>query len=347
MTGVAYLEVAQQYASVGMVPIPLGGEDGKRPLVRNPGRFRMETALRVAPRFPEANVGIWCGRRNSLTVIDVDSRDERELAWALDNFGASPVIVRTGSGKFHAWYRHGGERRRIRPFQGHEIDVLGENGYAVAPPSVRPNGAQYEFISGGLEDLAALPTIRFEARAGLSGRTQKADPGQPTGRVIVLPGNRNATLFDRALVLASTAPSLGLLVTQLQDENIERNAPPLPSIEVEKLAASVWRYKVGERLFAPGRQEIVIHAKTLDAIGGDADVCLLYLNIRRAHGCRREDFALVARAMADAQVIPGWNVRRYRNATRRLCSLGLIVMTHRGGSGAGDPSTYRLQKGAS
>jgi hypothetical protein len=195
--------------------------------------------------------------------------------------------------------------------------------------------------------LAALPPIRSEGLAALSGRTQKAEPSQPTGRTAVLPGNRNATLFDRARVLASAAPSLDVLVTQLRDENIARNAPPLPSIEVEKLAASVWRYRVDGRLFVPGRQEFVMHADTLDAIGGDADGGLLYLYILREHGCRREDFALVARAMAGAQVIPGWNVRRYRNATRRLCSSGLIVMTHQGGSGAGDPSTYRLQKGAS
>jgi hypothetical protein len=307
----------------------------------------MKAALLVAPKFPEANVGIWCGRRNSLTVIDVDSRDERELAWALDNFGASPVIVRTGSGKFHAWYRYAGERRRIRPFQGHEIDVLGENGYAVAPPSVRPSGGQYEFISGGLEDLAGLPPIRSSPRAGLREPAQKADTGQPSDTTTVQPGNRNAALFDCARVLARAASSPDELVAQLQGENIAHNAPPLPSIEVEKVARSVWRYKVEGRLFVPGRQEFVMHADTLDAIGGDADACLLYLYVLRAHGCRIVDFALVARAMVEAQVIPGWNVRRYRSATRRLCSLNLLVMTHRGGSGAGDPSTYRLPKGAS
>ena len=76
-----------------------------------------------------------------LTVADVDRLPTPELQYALDTFGQSPVIVRTASGKHHAYYRHGGERRQIRPDKAHPIDILGEGGFCVAPPSARETAA--------------------------------------------------------------------------------------------------------------------------------------------------------------------------------------------------------------
>jgi len=130
--------------------------------VKQPDTFgrRGTLELAVEPRFANAAVGFWCGHFNRLTVVDVDSAADSELQYALDTFGPSPVLVRTASGKHHAYYRHGGERRRIRPLAGYAIDFLGEGGFCVAPPSVRSDGGRYEFVRGGLSDLANLPTMR-------------------------------------------------------------------------------------------------------------------------------------------------------------------------------------------
>ena len=143
---------AATYAEAGIATFPLGGEDGKRPLVRNARHFGINASLEIAQKFPTANVGFWCGPRNGTTVVDIDTQDEAEVQWAQEKFGASPVIVRTGGDKFHIYYRHNGERRRIRPFFGHEIDLLGEGGYCVAPPSIRPGGGAYRFIKGGISN---------------------------------------------------------------------------------------------------------------------------------------------------------------------------------------------------
>ena len=71
-----------------------------------------------------------------------------------------PLVVGSGSGKYHAYYRHNGERRRIRPWRGLPIDLLGEGGLVVAPPSKATEGRQYEIIQGGLDDLDRLPVLR-------------------------------------------------------------------------------------------------------------------------------------------------------------------------------------------
>ena len=146
---------------------------------------------------------------NGTTVVDIDTQDEAEVQSAQEKFGASPVIVRTGGDKFHIYYRHNGERRRIRPFFGHEIDLLGEGGYCVAPPSIRPGGGAYRFIKGGISDLATLPTIRQGAldelipRRGLSPRppppTSPATNLAPVGAI--LDGERGTQLFRFAVAL--------------------------------------------------------------------------------------------------------------------------------------------------
>ena len=72
--------------------------------------------------------------------------------------GQTPVVVRTGSGKFHALYRFNNERRAIRAWEGKPIDLLGA-GLAIAPPSIVAKG-QYQIIEGNLDDLDRLPIMR-------------------------------------------------------------------------------------------------------------------------------------------------------------------------------------------
>src|SRR5262249_51689002 len=114
---------------------------------------------KIAGKFGHAPaIGFMCGKRNGITVLDVDTTDERVLADAVNRHGQTPVVVRTGSGHPQVWYRHNSERRRIRPDRNVPIDILGA-GFVVAPPSQSAKGS-YEFISGGLDDLDRLPVMQ-------------------------------------------------------------------------------------------------------------------------------------------------------------------------------------------
>src|SRR5262249_46961900 len=55
--------------------------------------------------------------------------------------GQPAIIIRTASGKFHHLYRYNGERRRIRPWSELPIDLLGDNGFALAAPSKTTKGS--------------------------------------------------------------------------------------------------------------------------------------------------------------------------------------------------------------
>src|SRR5437868_1132077 len=145
------------YAEHGFSTFPCS-TDAKQPMVRNYLNIGVGGSAQLANKFTDTNaIGIVTGRRNRLTVLDVDTTDQRVLDDALARHGEARMVVRTASGKFHAYYRHNGERRRIRPWPEHPIDVLGERGFVMAAPSLF-GSSRYEIIHGRLDDLQTLST---------------------------------------------------------------------------------------------------------------------------------------------------------------------------------------------
>ena len=153
----SFLNWQPTYAERGIATFPVG--DDKVPAIRGYHRVGRRGSGELASKFPDAPaIGFMCGRRSGITVLDVDSKDERVLADALDRHGKTGVITRSGGGNFQAWYRHNHERRQIRPWVGRPFDVLG-GGFVVAPPSRVAKG-QYQFLQGSLDDLDRLPVMQ-------------------------------------------------------------------------------------------------------------------------------------------------------------------------------------------
>jgi hypothetical protein len=341
MNMAAFQDAAREYAAAGIVPLPIS-PNGKRPLVKQPDKFGRRAALQILPKFPDANLGFWCGRHNDLTVVDIDSTADAELQYALDRFGLTPVIVRTASGKHHAYYRHDGERRRIRPIPGHPIDILGEGGICVAPPSAWPAGGRYEFARGSLTDLSRLPTIRVGAVHNLEPGT--AEKVRAINDNAVTTGRRNDTVFRLALALAHAVESQADLLIQTRKANAELSKPPLPDAEVQRAVGSAWRYKMSGRLMARGIDSTILVPTA--SIGrllacGETDALAVLALLRKAHSSRAgKPFAASPKAMEQHQLIGSWNASRYRNAIRKLCELGELVRLKTGGKGQHDPAMY-------
>jgi hypothetical protein len=138
-----FAEWQPRYADHGIAtfPVVIDGS-GKRPAVKGYLKVGSNLSRELALRFAANDAfGFVLGCRHRITVLDIDTPDERVLSAALAKHGASPFVVRSGSGNGQAWYRHGGEGRHVRPW-GREppIDVLG-GGYVVAPPSVGTRAA--------------------------------------------------------------------------------------------------------------------------------------------------------------------------------------------------------------
>jgi hypothetical protein len=103
-------------------------------------------------RCPRANVGILTGTGSGIIVLDVDPRNggTESLARLQSQIGGLPetVTVATGGGGMHFYLRHPGGHIRSREMTGFPgIDVKGDGGIVIAPPSVHISGCRYAFVT--------------------------------------------------------------------------------------------------------------------------------------------------------------------------------------------------------
>jgi hypothetical protein len=110
---------------------------------------------------PDANVGIACS--GDCVVLDVDPRHggNATLDQLARRHGAVPVTwtAKTGGG-WHYFFRCKQEVRNSAGKIGDGIDVRGNGGYVVAPPSLHVSGNRYSWAPGLAPadvPLAAMP----------------------------------------------------------------------------------------------------------------------------------------------------------------------------------------------
>jgi hypothetical protein len=225
-----------EYAAHGIATFPLKAD--KTPAMTRYDKLGIEGSTAIVGKQQFARhgaLGFMTNARNRVAVLDVDTTAERVLTDALDRHGATPIVVRTASGKWHAWYRHNGERRRIRPFGDTPIDLLGHGGFVVAPPSEAGRGS-YNLISGSLDDIDRLPVMR-----GLSPDMYKSVPAaQPLPGETIREGHRNDSLFAYCMRQVRHCDDMEALLDVTRMRNSEF-MPPLPDAEVIEVAKSTSR----------------------------------------------------------------------------------------------------------
>jgi Bifunctional DNA primase/polymerase, N-terminal/Primase C terminal 1 (PriCT-1) len=321
------------YAAHGIPTFPVQiGPDTKKPMVSNYGRFGLRGSGEIAEKFPDATaIGFMVGRRTGLTILDVDTPDERVLADALDRYGPTPVIVRSGSGNRQAWYRNNGEDRLIRNFEpGKPIDLLG-GGFVVAPPSRGIKGA-YQFIEGGLDDLECLPIMQNIRIA--------SPPLSPASNPVerVAEGSRNNSLWEQCMREAHHCDDFDALLDVARTYN-EALLTPLPVTEVVKTAKSAWdKTQVGENWF--GQTGVRLSTSEVNhLISGNPDDLVL-LAFLQANNGRRKPF-MVANGLKDKF---GWTRKRLAGARGRLADSHLEMV--RRPSKHNGPALYRWRSRA-
>jgi len=144
-----------------------------------------------------ANIGVRTG--NGLLVLDVDPRNggyesPHALVTKHGHLPATPTVS-TGGGGQHFYLAVQGKvpcKQSLWP----GIDVKGDGGYVVAPPSVHASGAAYAWENGrGLDDLALAPAPTWLLGAVVSGVTPKVELGNPN---VIQAGERNSHLMSLA-----------------------------------------------------------------------------------------------------------------------------------------------------
>ena len=230
-----------RYAAVGIPTFPVYIDSHvKKPLVRYYASFGLPGSAEIARKYPDASaIGFMAGERNGVTVGDVDEVGEEALQRFLNRHGKTPVIVKTASGKHHAYYRFNGERRAIKPEPDVKVDILGA-GIVIAPPSRGPAG-EYQFILGGLNDLDRLPVMQ-DVPIKATKRSLRRESNIETISQSVSSGYRNDTLFRCCLRDARFCDDLDALLDAARTYNA-KFLEPLSDEEVIKVAASAWGYE--------------------------------------------------------------------------------------------------------
>lgn len=171
---------------------------GKHPRVRG-GLHAASTdegqVRRWWARWPSANVAVRTGAESGLVVLDVDPArgGEASLAALVADHGAffaGTRVVATGGGGLHLYFAHPGGRvpndagRRLGP----GIDVRGDGGYVLAPPSLHLSGARYR-PAGSCRELAPMPGWLAERLLARPERGPEARP-RPDGPAAVAGAGR-------------------------------------------------------------------------------------------------------------------------------------------------------------
>jgi hypothetical protein len=307
-----------EYAARGIATFPVEIVDGrKKPMLTNWHKIGLRGSTELAGKFTDADMlGYVTGRRSMVTVVDVDTTDERVTDDAIKRHGEPHIITRTASCKFPLLYRYNGERRRMRPWA--EIDILGDGGFVVTAPSKIGTGT-YEIIKGHIDDLDRLEPMR-----GIEAVAEQAH--------IVKKGARNSTLWRHCMRQAHHCDDFGALLDVARTFN-ESCQPALEDEEVMKIANSAWGYiERGENRF--GQHGAYFPVGEVAAMLQDPDAFVLLAFLRTHNG----PWATFMCTNTLTETF-SWDLRRLRAARSRLIELGYMTPVRQ--AGCGHPALFR------
>ena len=119
---------------------------GKHPITANGCKDATTNMDQIAEwwrAYPKANVGIATGADSGVAVVDIDNPEQFIRFTEIHGKLPTTLMSRTGKG-FHLFFRHApGVRNKAGVWPG--IDIRGEGGYVVAPPSVHVSGRRYQW----------------------------------------------------------------------------------------------------------------------------------------------------------------------------------------------------------
>jgi hypothetical protein len=196
-------------------------------------------------RWPDANIGMPTGERSGVFVLDVD--DLGALAELEDAIGELPATraVRTPSGGLHFYFSHAEGVTNSSGALPAGIDVRGEGGYVLVPPS---GGYRSEAGGGTTGAVAHAPERLLELIMGKEPKRKNGSGSDPQPVSIDVAGppiperGRNVALTAIAGRLHDGSHTLKELEEDLESVNRARCPHPLDRKEVAKIARSIhWR----------------------------------------------------------------------------------------------------------
>lgn len=234
---------AVRYAEVvGWCVFPASAD--KRPLVANGLHDATTDRATISEwweRWPEANLAVRTGRESDLVVLDVDDLDSMHRVEREHGPLPRTASVVTPRGGQHYYFRHPAVVNvpcsvgKLGP----GLDVRGDGGYVLVPPSAGANGRRYE--PDERAPLAPLPGWLLALTAHEDGHPQAASPNVWTAIVRdgVIAGARNDSLTRLVGHLLRRYVDVDLVAEIAHLVNERGFRPPLEREEVDGIIDSI------------------------------------------------------------------------------------------------------------
>jgi hypothetical protein len=242
------IKTALNYAKRGLYVFPCRVKD-KRPATANgvkdatidpdviQGWWREE---------PEFNIAIATGALSGIFVTDIDGPDaEAELRKLEAQYGPIPPTVEsiTARGR-HLFFQH--PQQPVRNSAGRlapGIDVRGEGGYVLAPPSIHPSGRRYCWSVDSGKAFAPAPEwllakLATPAASNGNSATSPAEWRDLVGDGVD-EGQRNQTIARLAGYLLRRRVDPIVALEMLTVWNVARCRPPLEAAEINNIIDSI------------------------------------------------------------------------------------------------------------
>lgn len=227
--------------------------NGKHPMTKNGLKnasqdlVSIENWWRSAPR---ANIGILTGLESGLVVLDVDPRHggEESLKNLEIEFGALPktLAVKTGGDGWHYYFKHPGGKISNKASFRNGLDIRGDGGYIVAPPSIHASLKPYQWINP-TEQIADIPQWLLQLITSPQQTIKKDEQSKSEQESDNSEGFPDGTRNDSLLSVGGFLISKGLpssdIAKALQALNQSLCHPPLDPSEVDSVVSSLTRYK--------------------------------------------------------------------------------------------------------
>ncbi len=261
------LAAALALADRGWHVFPL---NGKTPRCKN-GLHDATTDRAAIERWwrlwPNADIGVRTGPESGLLVVDVDPKHGGDDTYAeLEReHGSIPdtVVCLTGGDGWHTYFRYPASEtvRNSAGRVGQGLDVRGDGGYVVVPPSRHASGRAYAWSVDGHPDDVPLadPPNWLLKRLREPPASANGNGAAPPVADVVPEGKRNPELASLAGTMRRRGMSEPEIAAALRVTNAMRCRPPLPEREVDAIAASIARYE-------PARTAPDVPAKGLDDV---------------------------------------------------------------------------------
>lgn len=190
--------------------------------------------------------GVACGAASGVFVVDVDTdgapaNDAWDALVAVNDPLPATTVARTGSGGVHLYFKYpkGDVVGNSRSSVAKKVDVRGDGGHIVLPPSPHPSGQAYEWLAAPWEVPPA------EAPAWLLKLvTKKTQKRYKDVAEVWEPGEQEETLFHHGHEWGMTGGSLDVItnvvLTKWKDGSIPNKEGAEPWTE-EALKAKVKR----------------------------------------------------------------------------------------------------------